>query len=169
MWIITFFKIHIILNINNNEYNYFQSEENIKKILKEHLDKNEIKTLICSICLENIFVINKNDDKNNKNEISNINNNTMNLNNTTLTDNKIEVIENESKLKKNKYKKKFIQKIKDFLKILKEKIKNIFMKYNKTKLMITPCHHVFHTICLQNWMNVKLICPLCNNVLPDFY
>ena len=169
IWIITFFKIHIILNINNNGYNYFQCEENIKKILKEHLDKNEIKTLICSICLENIFIINKNDDTNNKNEISNINNNTMNLNNTTLTDNKIEVIENESKLKKNKYKKKFIQKIKDFFKILKEKIKNIFIKYNKTKLMITPCHHVFHTICLQNWMNVKLICPLCNNELPDFY
>ena len=165
--IITYFKIHIILNINNNEFNYFQTEENIKKILKEHLDKNEIKTLICSICLENIFIINKDDDNIKKNEISN--NNTMNLNNTTLTDNKIVVIENESKLKEIKYKKKLIQKIKEFLTISKENIRNIFNKNNNRKLMITPCQHVFHTICLQNWMNIKLICPLCNNELPDFY
>jgi len=169
MWIITFFKIHIILNINNNEYNYFQSEENIKKILKEHLDKNEIKTLICSICLETIFINNKDDNTSNKDDISNINNKTMNLNNTSLTDEKIEVIENESKLKSIKYKKKIIQQIKEFLNILKDNIRNMCIKNNKTKLMITPCHHVFHTICLQNWMNVKLICPLCNNVLPDFY
>jgi hypothetical protein len=93
----------------------------------------------------------------------------MNLNNTSLTDEKIEVIENESKLKSIKYKKKIIQQIKEFLNILKDKIRNMCIKNNKTKLMITPCHHVFHTICLQNWMNVKLICPLCNNVLPDFY
>lgn len=27
--------------------------------------------------------------------------------------------------------------------------------------MITPCNHIFHTDCLENWMNYKLQCPVC--------
>ena len=71
-------------SFNNHEYNYFLSEKMIREILHEHLNKNEINSLTCSICLENIFL-------NNIEE----NINSSNLNNTTLTDNKIEVIENE--------------------------------------------------------------------------
>ncbi|KAK5778487.1 hypothetical protein RI543_004153 [Arxiozyma heterogenica] len=27
--------------------------------------------------------------------------------------------------------------------------------------MITPCNHIFHTECLENWMSYKLQCPIC--------
>lgn len=32
--------------------------------------------------------------------------------------------------------------------------------------MITPCHHIFHTNCLEDWMKYKLQCPVCRNPLP---
>ncbi|KAI8814364.1 hypothetical protein BJ742DRAFT_787266 [Cladochytrium replicatum] len=32
--------------------------------------------------------------------------------------------------------------------------------------MVTPCHHIFHTDCLERWMEVKLECPICRTELP---
>jgi hypothetical protein len=32
--------------------------------------------------------------------------------------------------------------------------------------MVTPCHHLFHTDCLERWMRVKLECPVCRSPLP---
>lgn len=32
--------------------------------------------------------------------------------------------------------------------------------------MITPCSHIFHTECLENWMSYKLQCPVCRAPLP---
>ena len=32
--------------------------------------------------------------------------------------------------------------------------------------MIAPCDHVFHKICLSEWMEVKMECPTCRSVLP---
>ena len=32
--------------------------------------------------------------------------------------------------------------------------------------MVTPCNHLFHEECLQQWMNVKLECPTCRAALP---
>lgn len=32
--------------------------------------------------------------------------------------------------------------------------------------MITPCHHIFHTQCLEDWMVYKLQCPVCRTGLP---
>ncbi|GME84298.1 unnamed protein product [Ambrosiozyma monospora] len=32
--------------------------------------------------------------------------------------------------------------------------------------MVTPCKHIFHTDCLENWMKYKLQCPVCRNTLP---
>lgn len=32
--------------------------------------------------------------------------------------------------------------------------------------LITPCDHVFHDTCLQQWMEVKLECPSCRAQLP---
>lgn len=32
--------------------------------------------------------------------------------------------------------------------------------------MITPCHHMFHSECLEDWMKYKLQCPVCRSSLP---
>ena len=32
--------------------------------------------------------------------------------------------------------------------------------------MITPCNHIFHGACLEQWMNVKMECPTCRAPLP---
>lgn len=36
----------------------------------------------------------------------------------------------------------------------------------RRKYMITPCRHIFHTRCLQDWMDLRLVCPVCREVLP---
>lgn len=36
----------------------------------------------------------------------------------------------------------------------------------RTAYAVAPCHHLFHTRCLQQWMGIKTICPLCKRALP---
>lgn len=33
-------------------------------------------------------------------------------------------------------------------------------------IMVTPCHHLFHTPCLESWMKYKLQCPVCRSAIP---
>jgi len=35
--------------------------------------------------------------------------------------------------------------------------------------MLTPCDHLFHTTCLERWMEQKLECPICRHSLPPRY
>jgi len=37
----------------------------------------------------------------------------------------------------------------------------------KCEFMRAPCGHSFHTVCLLNWMDVKLECPSCRSRLPS--
>ncbi|CAI4613630.1 AEH_G0033340.mRNA.1.CDS.1 [Saccharomyces cerevisiae] len=39
-------------------------------------------------------------------------------------------------------------------------------KVDQHSYMVTPCNHVFHTSCLENWMSYKLQCPVCRSPLP---
>ncbi len=32
--------------------------------------------------------------------------------------------------------------------------------------MVTPCRHIFHAECLEGWMNLRLVCPVCRETLP---
>lgn len=32
--------------------------------------------------------------------------------------------------------------------------------------MVTPCRHIFHSDCLEGWMNLRLVCPVCREALP---
>ncbi|VVT55234.1 uncharacterized protein SAPINGB_P004494 [Magnusiomyces paraingens] len=36
----------------------------------------------------------------------------------------------------------------------------------RRKYMVTPCRHVFHTECMEQWMRTRLQCPICRNPLP---
>lgn len=39
-------------------------------------------------------------------------------------------------------------------------------KVDEQTYMVTPCGHIFHTQCLENWMSYKLQCPVCRSALP---
>lgn len=39
-------------------------------------------------------------------------------------------------------------------------------KVDEQSYMVTPCGHIFHTQCLENWMSYKLQCPVCRAPLP---
>ncbi|KAI0397237.1 hypothetical protein F5Y17DRAFT_464708 [Xylariaceae sp. FL0594] len=32
--------------------------------------------------------------------------------------------------------------------------------------MVTPCRHIFHSVCLEGWMRFRLQCPICREELP---
>jgi len=37
---------------------------------------------------------------------------------------------------------------------------------NRRAYMLPPCDHIFHRQCLEQWMEVKLECPICRKALP---
>lgn len=37
---------------------------------------------------------------------------------------------------------------------------------NRRLYMVTPCRHVFHSVCLEGWMRFRLQCPICREPLP---
>ena len=37
---------------------------------------------------------------------------------------------------------------------------------NKTSFMRTPCQHIFHSHCLEKWLELKNECPYCRNKIP---
>jgi len=36
----------------------------------------------------------------------------------------------------------------------------------KKNYSLAPCHHLFHTECLERWLAIKNICPQCRRPLP---
>ena len=65
----------------------------------------------------------------------------------------------------------------DYIKDKKEKfdlekyMENLAKKYknrnrNKGPFMITPCHHLFHSKCLEMWLEQKNECPYCRQRIP---
>ena len=84
----------------------------------------------------------------------------------------VEVDENFNTIQKKEKTKKSCNKIIHlcFLDRVTRKIKrwidNMEGKTRKKKYMITPCDHVFHTVCLEKWMRQKNECPYCKAVIP---
>ncbi|KAF8669511.1 hypothetical protein HU200_051314 [Digitaria exilis] len=35
-----------------------------------------------------------------------------------------------------------------------------------SRLQVAPCEHIFHSGCLQRWMDIKMECPTCRRALP---
>lgn len=38
--------------------------------------------------------------------------------------------------------------------------------HNSQDYMLAPCDHIFHRACLEQWMDVKMECPICRTDLP---
>ncbi|WFD03120.1 hypothetical protein MOBT1_001809 [Malassezia obtusa] len=38
----------------------------------------------------------------------------------------------------------------------------------RPNVMVTPCRHIFHTPCLEQWMRIKHVCPSCRLPLPPY-
>lgn len=48
-----------------------------------------------------------------------------------------------------------------------EYIDSLKYKYNKTAYMKTPCNHLFHSQCMEIWMEKKCECPSCRTKIPS--
>lgn len=146
------------------EYNFYRTKEELIK------STNNAVNVECVICLMPIFC----DEKNENTEINN-SNNIINETNNKLgisIDKNIQIIE-MTKIK-NEYKKnmKKCKKINLGLvcKILFYEGFFYFYKMNKNKMkkyMQTPCNHIFHTKCLEEWILRKKVCPNCRFDLSD--
>jgi hypothetical protein len=90
----------------------------------------------CVICLENIGKIY--DEFENEKNNNNDNNNNQNKN---------------EKFNLEKY-------IINFLSKFQKKHKN------EKPFMVTPCHHIFHSRCLELWLEQKNECPYCRAKIP---
>ncbi|KAL1219380.1 Transmembrane E3 ubiquitin-protein ligase FLY2 [Cardamine amara subsp. amara] len=42
----------------------------------------------------------------------------------------------------------------------------IDLRHRTSDCMVTPCEHIFHSGCLQRWMDIKMECPTCRRSLP---
>ncbi|XP_031500766.1 transmembrane E3 ubiquitin-protein ligase FLY1-like isoform X3 [Nymphaea colorata] len=42
----------------------------------------------------------------------------------------------------------------------------IDLSQHSDDFMVTPCEHLFHSGCLQRWMDIKMECPTCRRPLP---
>lgn len=38
--------------------------------------------------------------------------------------------------------------------------------FSRRAYMVTPCRHIFHSVCLEGWMRYRLQCPICRENLP---
>ena len=151
------------------EYNYYKTKEELIAF-KDNIESEE-----CVICLYPIFEAeNNNEIINEKSEeilkgdevIASLNSDQLNSNlyikaNTDpeLNNIKLYVKNNNNKKNNNGFS------MKQILYIIF--CKNLFKFYklnpniHKKKYMLTPCHHVFHTECLESWFKNKKECPNC--------
>jgi hypothetical protein len=178
---------------HKKEFSIYKSS---KEILKEK-SKSTIYNEICIICFATILnIVKKEQNKvNNKNtidthiKISNENNicittkrNYLISNNNNQSDNNN--INNASQSLRvikfschsfNSKIKKFINVFKKlgliFKSILSEGLFNFYIikEDPKTKeIMLLPCGHIFHTVCLNLWLEKKKICPICSKSIAEY-
>ena len=137
------------------EYNFYIDEKELRKIKKK-----ETESLECLICLLPIIPTKKINTNNNENN----NDNGFTFNETDnlvidVNDNNIINYQNK-KCCRFKYSKRCFGE-KSILFNFHEFSKNI----NNLPYMITPCKHVFHSECLEEWFKMKKECPSCRNII----
>ena len=138
------------------EFNFYLDEKELRKI-----KKNETDSLECLICLLPIIPQKKINANNNENNNDNgfAFNETDNLVIEVNDNNIISTFENK-KCFKFKYSNRCFGE-KSILLNFHEFSKNI----NNLPYMITPCKHVFHSDCLEEWFKMKKECPSCRNII----
>ena len=139
-----------------NEFNFYLDEKELRKI-----KKNETDSLECLICLLPIIP----QKKINANNKENNNDNGFAFNETDnlvieVNDNNIISTFDNKKCCKFKYSNRCLGE-KSILLNFHEFSKNI----NNLPYMITPCKHVFHSDCLEEWFKMKKECPSCRNII----
>ena len=139
---------------DENDYDFYIDEKKLRKI-----KKNETDNLECLICLLPIIPQKKN---NLNNDINNNNYGFNETDNLVLEVNGINIdnFENKKFCCKFKYKDKCFGEKSIFLNF-HEFSKNI----NNLPYMITPCKHVFHSDCLEEWFKMKKECPSCRSII----
>ena len=144
---------------DENEYDFYIDEKKLRKI-----KKNETDSLECLICLLPIIPAKPinigNIDSNNNNDNGFSFNETDNL---VLDVNDINIDNTgNKKLCKFKYNNRCFGE-NSILLNFHEYSKNI----NNLPYMITPCKHVFHSDCLEEWFKMKKECPSCRNIITE--
>lgn len=165
------------LIFHSNEYNYFKSLKDIIKMQKDILPT------YCSICYKG-FIRDKNGNNTTvvitqPNALIEMNNNInvkdeLNLDSTTFDKDKDKDKDknNINNKNKNEEKDKIELSTENNNKKVKKKIRKTCSCFKKDNfnlneiVMITPCNHVYHIDCLQDWMKIKPNCPVCRADLP---
>jgi hypothetical protein len=143
-----------ILNIAKKEQNKVNNKITIDTHIKISNENNN-----CITTKRNYLISNNNNQSDN----NNINNNINNISNTNQS---LRIIKKSIKL--------FI----NALKILGFNLKNILseglfsfyiMRGNlkNKEIMLLPCGHIYHSICLSEWLERKRICPICSKSIPE--
>ena len=147
-----------------DEYNFYIDEKDLRKI------KKDIDNLECLICLNPIIESKLDNNDNNSNNYDNYGgfNETDNLV-IEVNDNNLNYLEKNNnkcfKICKFKYKNRCCGAQSIFINF-HEYSKNIMNK----PFMITPCKHVFHSDCLEEWFKMKKECPNCRTIITqDMY
>ena len=130
-------------SFKQKSFDFYKSEKEIRTITKD------IDSLECIICLNPIFSNEDNTNMNNNSEYISINLNDSDEDTS---------IKSGEKIKNIYYKKKCNW---NYLIDFHERSWNI---YNKP-IMMTPCHHIFHSNCLEEWLRMKKECPSCRRDL----
>ena len=163
------------------------------ELLKDK-SKSKLKNELCIICLSTIDKKEKKDDNNmtnneNKNNIPNNSDNpieTNNDNNNSITTSRIDLVSNENNQLDNNNINNINQVIRNSIKlfikaliklgfnlknILSEGLFNFYIirqNFKNKEIMLLPCGHIYHSICLKEWLERKRTCPICSKSVPDF-
>ena len=161
-------------------------EEKIDNDTEKTEENNNLVNNENDACDSSVLIINKSDenDNDNNNDIPNIPFINDNKKNKNENYNKINKDEKEIYLKKEDYISRealnsFFNKIKNIFKDIIFVIKilffeNFFSFYKKSlnskgkAFMYTPCNHVFHTKCLEQWLEYKKECPNCRASMEEY-
>lgn len=166
-------------------YNYY--------VTLEFLKENNKADIVCPICLEPLKINEEKKDIQKKNDIqysdlSLISSNNHSFENNIYPISILEIDEKDKNIKQidslnisiNKNcpkKRKLIEKMKNisfFFSTIHSKFKAFItdiyqiLKYSnrKTPYMNSPCSHLFHSECLEIWLDKKNECPYCRMSLP---